>query len=64
MLTDREKAITLLGMRIALTMVGYPVGETFRRLRAIARESGITDELLEETRKEHQAWLKELGFDT
>jgi hypothetical protein len=66
MLSLREKAITLLGLRNAIVMSapGQLYDEVQDHLVRLAAEQGISLELLNQVREEHQAWLAELGFAT
>jgi len=62
-LTPREKALALLGLRNALiiTMPGSTHDATITRLREIANQQGVSDEVLEEVRLEAETWLHKIG---
>jgi hypothetical protein len=62
-LTAREKALALLGLRNALiiTMPGSTHDATITPLREIAHEQGVSEQVLEEVRLEAETWLQKIG---
>jgi hypothetical protein len=62
-LTPRKKAVAPLSLNNALiiTMPGSTHDATITRLREIANQQGISDEVLEEVRLEAETWLQQIG---